>query len=283
MSLLKNKIQRTLINLIGFPLILFIVYKGGFLFNSFFFIVAVLSIKELNDLAKLKDYSINTLFLYVSTIFIFFSESLKNNIPIIYNIINDVNYWHIILFIFILIWEIFRFKRKPLVNVSLTIIGFVWIVIFLSKATFIREIAPGGYELVLCMFLSVWSCDSAAFYFGSRFGRKKILPQISPNKTWVGTIAGYVFSFLIVYLFVYLKLFNEISYSFVFMDIFILATIFGVLGQMGDFFESMFKREVNVKDSGTLLQGHGGVLDRFDSLLFVIPSLYVYVQYFILN
>jgi len=283
MNLLKNKKQRTLINLIGFPLILFVVYQGSFLFDLFFFIVAILSIKELNELAKLKDYSINTLFLYVSAIFIFFSEYFKNEFPIIYNVINDVNYLHISIFIFVLIWEIFRFKRKPLLNVSLTILGFVWIIIFLSKAILIREIALGGYELILCMFLSVWSCDSAAFYFGSRFGKKKILPQISPNKTWVGTIAGYIFSLLIVYLFVYLKFFDVISYSFEFKDIFILATIFGAIGQMGDFFESMFKREVDVKDSGTLLQGHGGVLDRFDSLLFVIPSLYVYVQYFILN
>ena len=60
-------------------------------------------------------------------------------------------------------------------------------------------------------------------------------------------------------------------------------SIFGVIGQFGDFFESMFKREINVKDSGTILQGHGGVLDRFDSLLFVIPSLYIYVQCFILE
>ena len=182
--------------------------------------------------------------------------------------------------IIISICEIFRFKKTPLENISISIFVLFWFVILFSNLVYISELS---FTLTLCMFLSVWSCDSAAFYFGSRFGKKKILPQISPNKTWVGTIAGYVFSFLIVYLFVYLKLFDVISYSFEFKDIFILATIFGVIGQMGDFFESMFKREVDVKDSGTLLQGHGGVLDRFDSLLFVIPSLYIYVQYFIIN
>ena len=66
---------------------------------------------------------------------------------------------------------------------------------------------------------------------------------------------------------------------FTFFDILILGTIFGIIGQLGDFFESMIKREFSIKDSGTLLRGHGGVLDRFDSLLFVLPTFYLYIQY----
>ena len=273
----SNK-SRTLINLVGFPLILFIIYQGGILFTLFFVTVSILAIHELNKLTMTKDYSINSFFLYISSILIYFSDSLKD-----FNKVLEINFFYILIVLFICIWEIFRFKRKPLANVSLTILGLVWIIIFLNKAIFIRDIESGGYELILCMFLSVWSCDSAAFYFGSKLGRKKILSKISPNKTWVGSIAGYVASLLIVYLFVYFDVFNKINYTFDILDVIVLGTIFGVVGQLGDFFESMFKREIDVKDSGTILQGHGGILDRFDSLLFVIPSLYIYIQYFIIN
>ena len=133
-----------------------------------------------------------------------------------------------------------------------------------------------------CMFLSVWSCDSAAFFFGSKFGKKKILSKISPNKTWVGTLAGYLSSILVVFLFESYNFFNVVGYEFTFIDIFIMGSIFGGIGQLGDFFESMIKREIGVKDSGTLLQGHGGILDRFDSLFFVIPSFYIYIICFVL-
>ena len=129
------------------------------------------------------------------------------------------------------------------------------------------------------MLLSVWACDSAAFYFGSKFGNKKILPHISPNKTWVGTFAGYLSAILFVFLFqVFYKSFFDCN-IFTYSDVLILGTIFGIVGQLGDFFESMIKRELNIKDSGTILQGHGGVLDRFDSLLFVIPTFYLFLLY----
>ena len=150
--------------------------------------------------------------------------------------------------------------------------------LFLDKIIFIRSI-QGGFELTLCMFLSVWSCDSAAFYFGSKYGKKKILPKISPNKTWEGTIAGYLSSILVVYLLIRFNFFSSVNYNFTYIDVVIMGTIFGGVGQLGDFFESMFKREMGVKDSGALLQGHGGVLDRFDSLLFVIPTLLIYLYY----
>ena len=131
---------------------------------------------------------------------------------------------------------------------------------------------------VFLVFLSVWVCDSAAFIVGTKIGKKKIAPLISPNKTWEGTIAGYIFSVLFIYFLVTSELLNINDYTFTIYDILIMGSIVGVIGQLGDLFESMIKRKFNVKDSGTLLQGHGGVLDRFDSLLFVIPAFYVYIK-----
>ena len=127
----------------------------------------------------------------------------------------------------------------------------------------------------LVMVLSIWICDSAAFYFGSKWGRKKILPTISPKKSWVGFIAGLISSFIVYGVAKYL-LFLEITGE----EMCVLVIITGFFGQVGDFAESLLKRNAGVKDSGTMLLGHGGVLDRFDSLIFASPLTYFYLYFF---
>ena len=149
---------------------------------------------------------------------------------------------------------------------------------------------PLGYLISflapLFMFISVWSCDSFAFIFGKYFGQTKIRPSISPKKTWLGTIMGLMASILSVYIFyIYGEKFGfnfqKINAILNITDVFNLGIIFGGLGQLGDFFESLLKREVGIKDSGKILKGHGGILDRFDSILFVAPSLYIYIEFFL--
>ena len=278
----KNNKSRTLINVVGLPSILFIVYQGGMLFYLFIGLVMFLATKEFSELMKIKNYSINTIFLYLlipivcwtnlSLLYIYSSELVNMLFPFILGIIQ----FAIIIILVIFILEIFRAKKNPIENIAITFFGFIWIILFLSNIIFIRN-HHGGLQFTLCMFFSVWACDSAAFYFGSKFGKKKILPSISPNKTWLGTIAGYISSVLVVYLLVHFNFFNDINFNLI--DILILGTIFGGIGQLGDFFESKIKRDLDVKDSGTLLRGHGGVLDRFDSLFFVIPILFLYLYY----
>tara|TARA_B100000029_G_scaffold416377_1_gene420609 strand:+ start:226 stop:1116 length:891 start_codon:yes stop_codon:yes gene_type:complete len=284
--------SRTLINIIGLPLILFVVYQGGVLFHLFVSFIMFLSIKEMDQLMKIKSYSINVIFLYSMIPIMFFSNKLYFNF--MYPILNikfatldflwpenfvfhlvKMDFIGIIIFLVVCIWEIFRFKNNPIENIAITLFALIWIVFFLDMFISIRNYYCNGFHFTLCILLSVWACDSAAFFFGSKFGKKKILPKISPNKTWIGTIAGYFFALLTVYSFSIIFLFL----NFTILDVFILGTIFGVIGQLGDFFESLIKRELNVKDSGTILQGHGGVLDRFDSMFFVIPSFYVYILY----
>ena len=134
-----------------------------------------------------------------------------------------------------------------------------------------------GVDYTLLMFLCVWICDSAAFIFGSKFGKAKILPNISPNKTWIGTLAGLVSVFILLSIFVYLSIpsfrYNNFLHAIAF------SLIFGGIGQIGDFVESMIKRQFGVKDSGTSLRGHGGFLDRMDSLMLVAPAFYLYLRY----
>ena len=269
----KNK-SRTLINLIGLPSVLFIVYQGGILFQLFVCIVMFLAIKEFSELMEIKNYSVNTMFLYSFILIFIFYNSPSIIEP--FEIKSIFQYPAFILIIYILIlsvWEIFRSNKNPLENVSLSIFALIWIILCLNFLYCIRNFHIHGFAFTLCMLLSVWSCDSAAFFFGSKFGKKKILPNISPNKTWVGTISGFLFSIFSVLIFSYFI--PELKLNC--YDILVLGSIFGIVGQLGDFFESKIKRELGVKDSGTILQGHGGILDRFDSLFFVIPAFYFYL------
>ena len=196
----KKKKSRTLINLIGLPSVLFVVYQGGILFQLFICLVMFLGIKEFSNLMKIKNYSINSSFLYcIIPITLFSNTSFFNNF--IYNLFNDkfgghnpmawsvdfiislmkIDFIGIVIILIILILEIFRSKKAPFENIAATIFGLIWIVSFLDISVSIRNYHINGYEFTLCMLLSVWACDSAAFYFGSKFGNKKILPHISPN------------------------------------------------------------------------------------------------------
>ena len=139
-----------------------------------------------------------------------------------------------------------------------------------------------GTALLLFLFLCVWCGDIAALYVGRNFGRRKLAPAISPNKTWEGTIASIlgsvVFGMALVLLGDWLSShnspFTRLHTSWPWWNFVLLAILLNIAAQVGDLAESAIKRGVGVKDSGTLLPGHGGVLDRIDALLFAAPVLW---------
>ena len=130
-------------------------------------------------------------------------------------------------------------------------------------------------QLTLVLVLSVWACDTAAFIFGTLYGKKKIFPSVSPKKSWVGSVAGLIAA-MAVFGFYYQ---DWLGSYFSLKDAIVFGLITGVFGQIGDLAESLLKRDAGVKDTGTLLAGHGGVLDRFDSLIFAMPLAYLYVHF----
>ena len=131
-----------------------------------------------------------------------------------------------------------------------------------------------GNVLILFLFLIVWFSDTASYYFGTRFGKKKLAPLISPNKTFEGSFAG-LFGSLLAGIIVGIWLIDDISMS----HCLLVAFLCGIIGLFGDLAESLLKRHVGVKDSGNLLPGHGGILDRIDSLLFAGPVFYCYFKF----
>jgi phosphatidate cytidylyltransferase len=183
----------------------------------------------------------------------------------------------IVIVLLTVIWELFSNKENSGQNISATMAGILFVPILLGTAIDIRQFdSLMGTQLTLALVLSVWACDSAAFIFGTKFGDTKIFPRVSPNKSWVGSISGLIASLSVFHLFYHQGWLGD---YFSMKDAIVFGIITGVFGQIGDFAESLLKRDADVKDSGTLLQGHGGVLDRFDSLIFATPLTYLYIHF----
>ena len=160
------------------------------------------------------------------------------------------------------------------VSVSVTVLGVAWIGLGLAHALLLRDIDEHGVLAVYTVLLAVWAGDAAAYFVGRLVGRHKLAPTVSPGKSWEGLIAGTVATVAVTFVAVYEQSFLTISESLV------LGVVIAVVAPLGDLFESALKRDADVKDSGRLLGGHGGVLDRIDALLFAwVAAYYVVVAF----
>jgi phosphatidate cytidylyltransferase len=132
-----------------------------------------------------------------------------------------------------------------------------------------------GGNLLMMLFCILWAGDSFAYFAGKTFGRHKFAPVVSPKKTWEGAVAGFIFS-IVAAAICQFTFVQQISLR----DAIIIGALVGIVGQIGDLGESIIKRAFQVKDSGQILPGHGGMLDRIDSLLFGAPAMYYYLFLF---
>jgi phosphatidate cytidylyltransferase len=161
-------------------------------------------------------------------------------------------------------------------SVSLSAAGLVVIVIPLSAVVRLHGVDVVGRQLLLFTLLVVWVGDSAAYFVGKGIGRIKMSPHISPNKTWEGAAANFLGSLLVAAIFGYWMKIGP-------AHMLAMAALGSISGQIGDVFESAFKRSAGVKDSGTLLPGHGGMLDRIDALILAAPAVWYYFEWFVMR
>ena len=152
--------------------------------------------------------------------------------------------------------------------VSGTVLGTAWIAFGLGFLLLLRDIPENGRLAAFAVVIAVWVDDTAAYLVGRAVGRHKFSPAISPAKTWEGFVAGTAAGIFAVFVALYHEEFLTIPESIV------LGAVVAVSAALGDLFESAFKRDLHVKDSGRLLAGHGGVLDRVDAFLFALPAAY---------
>lgn len=157
-------------------------------------------------------------------------------------------------------------------RVGLTLLGSLYIVTFGAYVSFLREL-PDGIYWVLTALAMTWMNDTSAYFVGRRFGRRKLAPKISPGKTLEGFLGGFVGSF-VGFLFFWLLLHNPVTFS----KGLLLTFAVGLMGPLGDLSESLIKRSFGVKDSGQIIPGHGGMLDRIDALLFTAPVVYLFAS-----
>lgn len=168
----------------------------------------------------------------------------------------------------LLVWYVF-WQPARISDVSVSLFGAVYTGLIMSTALLLRQSLPEpwGAVLVLGLFVSVWGSDAFAYLVGSAIGKHKLAPHISPNKSWEGFIAGLIFAMAIWYLLSYIP-----GVSLTLLQALVFGLINGLAGVLGDLVESRIKRNSGFKDSGTIMPGHGGLLDRCDSQFLVTLS-----------
>jgi len=191
----------------------------------------------------------------------------------------------IILFLGIPISEMYRKKENPFINIAITYFGVLYIAFpfallthFVINPPFtgasIDVLGIRYYPLVLLgLFIVLWANDTGAYLVGMTIGKRRLFERISPKKSWEGSIGGGMFAMLAG------LIYYQITNSLTLVDWLIISIIIVVSGTFGDLVESLLKRSMQVKDSGTILPGHGGILDRFDSILYAAPAVFVYLQF----
>ena len=178
----------------------------------------------------------------------------------------------------IFIFELFRKKENTAANIGITILGIVYISLPLSVLNYL--VFPAGgiseytYGILLAYLILIWTNDTAAYFSGITAGKHLLFKRISPKKTWEGFIGGLLFTFVVAWAIP--ELFDDLNRT----DMLVFAGIVSIIGVAGDLTESMFKRSVSVKDTGSLLPGHGGILDRIDSILMTSPLIFIYLELF---
>ncbi|MEI7817265.1 MAG: phosphatidate cytidylyltransferase [Desulfuromonadales bacterium] len=180
--------------------------------------------------------------------------------------------------LFIIFSLIFLFRVRTIDNaareVAFALLAFLYIPFLLMHLVLLRQ-TPFGVQWLFVIMLIVMTNDSTAYYTGSAFGKHRLYPLVSPKKSIEGAIGGLIGS-LCGTLLAKFTFFPQLS----FFDVVVTALVVGIVGQSGDLFESLLKRSFGVKDSGSIIPGHGGVLDRLDSILFAAPVTYYYVLFF---
>jgi len=262
---MKNLIQRTLTGIIFIVTIIASVLIDPIVFFGVCLLVAILGMMELKKMLERKYDKVNlmaSLLLGLSFQILVFLNTQ--------GILSEK--WYVVLMP--LVWlpfvhELFKGGKHPFQRIALTLLVPVYVSLPLTFL-YLLGCADGGgnSSLLLGFFALVWCNDTGAYVVGVSIGKHKLYERISPKKTWEGFIGGVVFTLIAAWC---INLVTDISHLWVWL---LAGLVVSVFGTIGDLVESMLKRNVDIKDSGAILPGHGGVLDRFDAVLFSAPMVY---------
>ena len=248
---------------------------GHYVFGAFYLLLSILCLREFYSLIKQSGFHPNQSTGVSTGIFIYVIFALLTADP--------KPEYHKYLFLLVLLFagvftqELFKRKPAPFTNIAFTFLGLILVII---PFTFFHALAyvqgDFNFHFPLAFFLMLWSNDTGAYLTGMKFGKHKLFERHSPKKTWEGFIGGIIITAGVSI--IISQFYTELTWE----QWIPVALIISVIGTMGDLVESMFKRSINVKDSGGILPGHGGLLDRFDGLFLAVPLVYTYL-YLITN
>ena len=264
----KNLLKRLIVAALGIPALVIIIYMGGYLLYAFCVLVAILGSWELAAMLMAKRIQVGkrlaTVLAIVLVSMFQFSSFGQAGLLIL----------SVLFFLAAFLKMIETGITNYTSRLAMAILAAVYPGFFISFSILIHRDPSGlGWMILLFTFVNIWIADTFAYAFGTWLGRRKLAPEISPGKTWV----GFVFAFpggLIAALAAFQFLKGEFE-LYLILTASLAATLFG---QVGDLVESAIKRDCGVKDSSNLIPGHGGVLDRFDSLMFALPAVYFTLQ-----
>lgn len=254
---MKEFIKRTITGVTLVALTIFLTLKGGLPLRFFIFIISIIGLREFYNVVDNICPSIRPVG-YLSCI-LFLLESLTDGVI-------SLNF--IIAFIVISLLIFYIFNK----NIRLSTIGSTIFSILYIPFLFQHIIYLDGDIHIWLIFIIAWGTDTSAYIVGNLLGRNKLYPSLSPHKTVEGAIGGVVGSVLLT------VLFSQIFSLPPLLGMVSLALIGGILAQLGDLTASKIKREFKAKDYGFIIPGHGGILDRFDSILFIAPLVYYFIK-----
>lgn len=273
---MTNIVTRTLTGIVFITIIIGSIIISKYLFMIVFAFVNILALKEFYQLAEKDGISLQKYNGIVTGSILYLSLSLFS--------FGDIEFrWLLINFftvVLIFIEELYRKKQQPIANIAITIFSIIYISIPLSLLNFFfspfQFAGDSNIQVLLAFFILTWVIDTFAYLSGMAFGKNRLFESVSPKKTWEGSIGGFISG--IGAAFVLSVFFKDL----VFYQWAIIAVIIAVAGGFGDLVESMFKRSTQIKDTGSILPGHGGILDRFDCIFLSAPIVFVYL-YFLSN
>lgn len=251
---------RVLSGLIMVPLLV-ILYLGGYVLLAACLLIGIMGVKEFYNGFKAMDIKPNFGIAVAAAVALY-----------LINILSDNPQWYMLWFfglVLVSLLYLFNIENRRLEDAMATITGIVYVVFFSFHVTLVEQTEYG--ILIWLVVLTAFGTDIMAYFSGYLFGKHKLCPKISPKKTIEGSIGGILGSVVLSGLF---------GYFFapeVLVHCLIIGALGGVVSQFGDLTASIFKRKMGIKDYGNLIPGHGGILDRFDSVLFTGPMVYYYI------
>ena len=278
---MKNLVKRSLTGIIYVALIVGAVLAGGWWFVGLVSLFAVLAIHEFGTLCNASDGGEKVIAQTVDIVGALIMSvglccvNMGLLTPHTTAVLGGTFFTMYLLYLVVrLVIQLYSREASPLTNLAYSYMGQLYIALPLGLMSMYYTL-PDGQALLLAMFVMIWLSDTGAFITGSLLGRHKLFPRISPGKTWEGLIGGVIFVILSA---IIMKMCFGWAFSSMSLGILCgMGVTVAAFSTWGDLVESLIKRTLGVKDSGHLLPGHGGILDRIDSLLLVVPASLVYL------